>query len=93
MARAKGLKAGLLKVMTLWPFPEKHVDKWTRQVKAWVVPELNLGQMVREVQLAVRGRVPVYPLNRVDGLLIEPGQILALIEQCALSARQASGLR
>jgi len=86
MARAKGLKAGLLKVMTLWPFPEKHVDKWTRQVKAWVVPEMNLGQMVREVQLAVRGRVPVYPLNRVDGLLIEPGQILALIEQCARRA-------
>jgi hypothetical protein len=42
---------------------------------------MNLGQMVREVSLAVNGRVPVYPLNRVDGLLIEPHQILSLIEK------------
>ena len=81
MARQRGLKVGLLKAMTLWPFPEEYVDKWTRRVKAWVVPEMNLGQMVREVSLAVNGRVPVYPLNRVDGLLIEPHQILSLIEK------------
>jgi 2-oxoglutarate ferredoxin oxidoreductase subunit alpha len=85
MARAKGLKVGLLKAMTLWPFPEKHVEKWTRQVKAWMVPEMNLGQMVREVQLVVQGRVPVHPLNRVDGLLIEPQQILSLIERYELT--------
>jgi hypothetical protein len=41
---------------------------------------MNLGQMVREVRLVVQGRVPVHQLNRVDGLLIEPHQILALIE-------------
>jgi 2-oxoglutarate/2-oxoacid ferredoxin oxidoreductase subunit alpha len=80
LARAKGIKAGLLKAMTLWPFPDKYVDKWTKRVKAWVVPEMNLGQMVREVRLVVQGRVPVYQLNRVDGLLIEPHQILELIE-------------
>ena len=80
LARAKGIKAGLLKAMTLWPFPDKYVDKWTKRVKAWVVPEMNLGQMVREVRLVVEGRVPVYQLNRVDGLLIEPHQILDLIE-------------
>ncbi len=81
MARQRGLKVGLLKAMTLWPFPEEYVDKWTRRVKAWVVPEMNLGQMVREVSLVVNGRVPVFPLNRVDGLLIEPHQILSLIEK------------
>jgi 2-oxoglutarate ferredoxin oxidoreductase subunit alpha len=80
LARAKGIKAGLLKAMTLWPFPDKYVEKWTQRVKAWVVPEMNLGQMVREVRLVVQGRVPVYQLNRVDGLLIEPHQILELIE-------------
>jgi 2-oxoglutarate ferredoxin oxidoreductase subunit alpha len=80
MARSKGLKVGLLKTMTLWPFPERYVEKWTERVKAWVVPEMNLGQMVREVRLVVQGRVPVYALNRVDGLLIEPQQILSLIE-------------
>jgi 2-oxoglutarate ferredoxin oxidoreductase subunit alpha len=79
IARARGWRVGLLKTMTLWPFPEKYIEKWTRQVKAWIVPEMNLGQMVREVKLAVKGRVPVYALNRVDGLLIEPQQILALI--------------
>lgn len=83
LARAKGIKAGLLKAMTLWPFPEKYVEKWTRRVKAWIVPEMNLGQMVREVRLVVQGRVPVHPLNRVDGLLIEPHQILELIETCS----------
>jgi 2-oxoglutarate ferredoxin oxidoreductase subunit alpha len=80
IARAKGLKVGLLKAMTLWPFPEKHVAKWTQRISAWVVPEMNLGQMEREVRLVAQGRVPVYPLNRVDGLLIEPQQILSLIE-------------
>ena len=79
--RARGLKVGLLKAMTLWPFPEKYVEKWTQRVKAWVVPEMNLGQMVKELRLVVNGRVPVYPLNRVDGLLIEPKQILSLIEE------------
>jgi 2-oxoglutarate ferredoxin oxidoreductase subunit alpha len=80
LARARGWKVGLLKTMTLWPFPEKYVEKWTRQVRAWLVPELNLGQMVREVRLVVQGRVPVYQLNRVDGLLIEPQQILSLLD-------------
>jgi 2-oxoglutarate ferredoxin oxidoreductase subunit alpha len=85
LARAQGLKVGLLKAMTLWPFPEKYVAKWTKRVKAWVVPEMNLGQMVREVRLVVEGRVPVYPLNRVDGLLIEPRQILSLVENQVLA--------
>jgi len=80
MARARGLKVGLLKAMTLWPFPEKQVAKWTKRVKAWVVPEMNLGQMVREVRIVVQGQVPVHQLNRVDGLLIEPRQILSFIE-------------
>jgi 2-oxoglutarate ferredoxin oxidoreductase subunit alpha len=80
IARARGLKVGLLKTMTLWPFPHNHVEKWTGQVKAWLVPEMNLGQMVREVRLVVDGRVPVFQLNRVDGLLIEPQQILSFIE-------------
>ena len=85
MARQQGLGVGLLKAKTLWPFPEKYVEKWTPRVKAWVVPEMNLGQMVREVSLVVRGRVPVYPLNRIDGLLIEPHQILSLIQNQVLT--------
>jgi 2-oxoglutarate ferredoxin oxidoreductase subunit alpha len=88
LARAGGLKAGLLKALTIWPFPEKHVDRWTRRLKAWVVPEMNLGQVVREVRLVVQGRVPVYALNRVNGLLITPGQILAAVKEQALGLRE-----
>ena len=88
LARATGLKVGLLKAMTLWPFPEKYVEKWTGRIKAWVVPEMNLGQLVREVRLVVQGRVPVYQLNRVDGLLIEPRQILSLVENQVLVAER-----
>jgi len=80
VARSRGVKVGLLKAMTLWPFPKKHVEKWTQQVKVWLVPEMNLGQMVHEVKLQVQGRVPVHQLNRVDGLLIEPEQILSFID-------------
>jgi 2-oxoglutarate ferredoxin oxidoreductase subunit alpha len=80
LARERGIKVGLLKALTLWPFPGSSVEHWTRRVRAWVVPELNLGQMVREVRLAVAGRAPVFPMNRVDGLLIEPEQLLSFIE-------------
>jgi len=79
-ARQRSIKVGLLNAQTLWPFPEKYVDKYTRQIRAWIVPEMNLGQMFREVKLVVEGRVPVYPINRVDGLMIEPQQILDCIE-------------
>ncbi len=87
LGRARGLRLGLLATKTLWPFPAAVVERWTQRVGAWVVPEMNLGQMVREVRLAVQGRVPVVPLNRVDGLLIEPEQILAAAENAAAAAR------
>lgn len=79
IARKDNLKVGMLKAKTLWPFPEKQVHKWTQQVKAWLVPEMNLGQMVDEVRKSVEGKIPVIPLNRVDGSLIKPKQILAAI--------------
>lgn len=91
IGRARGLRVGLLKTMTLWPFPQKYVDRWTHRIKAWVVPEMNLGQMVNEVRLVVAGRTPVYPLNRVDGLLIEPEQILSFIEEHVVINRKGKG--
>lgn len=84
LARARGIRLGLLRALTLWPFPEEIVNRWTARVKAWVVPEMNLGQMVREVRAVVGNRAPIFPLNRVDGLLIEPEQIMDLIEQQVL---------
>lgn len=80
IARERSIKVGLLNAQTLWPFPEKYVEKWTRQIRVWIVPEMNLGQMVREVKLTVNGRIPVHQINRIDGLIIEPQQILDQIE-------------
>ena len=52
MARERGLKVGKLRLITAWPFPDKKIAEMAANVKAFVVPELNLGQMVREVERA-----------------------------------------
>lgn len=82
LARAQGLKAGLLKAKTLWPFPAREVKRLAERVKAIIVPEMNTGQLVGEVERAVR-RLPVdvLPLNRYDGLMIPPDDILAKIKE------------
>jgi 2-oxoglutarate ferredoxin oxidoreductase subunit alpha len=82
-ARSKGLKVGLLRLKTLWPFPEKAVRQWSSRIKVWIVPEMNLGQMAHEVEWAAAGRVPVVRLNRVDGEPLSPMQILDTIEENA----------
>jgi len=81
MAREAGIKAGLLRPMTLWPFPEREIVKHTAQVKTWIVAEMNLGQIAHEVEWAVRGRVPVTKITRVDGDPISPLDILAKIKE------------
>jgi len=75
-ARERGLKAGLLKLVTLWPFPRRLIEPHLRQVRGVLVPELNLGQMAREVKRVNQGVTKVETLNRIDGNLITPGEIL-----------------
>ncbi len=75
-ARDRGLKAGLLKLITLWPFPRRHLEPLLRQVRAVLVPELNMGQMSREVKRVNQGLTRVETLNRIDGKLITPEEIL-----------------
>ncbi len=82
-AREKGIRAGLLRPRTLWPFPDVEVRELAGRVRAIVVPEMNLGQMAHEVEWAVAGSCPVIPFGRVDGLPINPAQILSLIEEAA----------
>jgi len=60
-AREKGLKVGKLRLITAWPFPEKKIKDLAAKVKAFVVPELNLGQMVREVERAAGGKAKTFP--------------------------------
>jgi len=82
-ARAKGIRAGLFRPRTLWPFPGTEVRQLGRQAKAVIVPEMNLGQMAHEVEWALAGACPVVPLGRVDGQPVCPGEILELIEKTA----------
>jgi 2-oxoglutarate ferredoxin oxidoreductase subunit alpha len=75
-ARSQGVKAGLLKLVTLWPFPRRLLTPHLRKVRAVLVPELNMGQMSREVKRVNQGLTRVETLNRIDGNLITPGEIV-----------------
>lgn len=73
--RSEGVAAGLLDLKTLWPFPDFLFNQGLDQVDLIVVPELNLGQVSREVKRAVEGRCPVHHLGRIDGYLLTPEEI------------------
>ena len=81
MARKKGIRAGLLKLMTLWPFPGEQVREISKQARKIFVPELNLGQILGEVERFACGNSQVIGINRVDGALLTPEEILARIEE------------
>lgn len=73
--RAAGVRAGMLRLVTLWPFPEQAVATLAGRVGSLLVAEMNLGQMAREVERAVAGRIPVAGLFRADGEPITPEQV------------------
>ena len=75
-ARNRGVKAGLLQLVTLWPFPRQIVEPLLRRVRVVLVPELNMGQVSREVKRINQGATRVETLNRIDGNLITPAEIL-----------------
>ncbi len=69
------LPVGLLSLQTIWPFPAKEVEALARQADVIIVPEMNMGQIVGEVERYARGQAEVIPLNRYDGEMISPDQI------------------
>jgi 2-oxoglutarate ferredoxin oxidoreductase subunit alpha len=79
-ARAKGVPVGLVRPITLWPFPTLAVDRMAAQVRTVIVPEMNIKQIAWEVQAAVSGRCKVVDFGRVDGKLITPAQIEELVK-------------
>jgi 2-oxoglutarate ferredoxin oxidoreductase subunit alpha len=81
-AREKGIKAGLLRLITLWPFPEEHVAKVAQHVRAIVVPEMNCGQLVREVERAAK-ETPVIFLSKLGEEPHTPTEILDAITRAA----------
>lgn len=81
-AREAGIKAGMLRLITLWPFPEKHVARIAGQAKAIVVPEMNCGQIVREVERAAK-ETPVSFLSKLGEEPHTPQEILDAIRRCS----------
>jgi len=75
-ARQRGIKAGLFQLVTLWPFPRRLLEPLLPKVRAVLVPELNMGQMSREVKRVNQGMTRIETLNRIDGDLITPGEIV-----------------
>ena len=81
MARLQGIKAGLIQLVTLFPFPKNTVVNVMRRCKAVLVPEMNMGQISREVKRVNPGSTEVFKYNRIDGQLITPGEIFAEIQK------------
>ena len=81
--RAKGMKVGHLRPITLWPFPDVEIEALASKVKRILVPELNAGQMVLEVERAVHGKAEVISKPLINGELFKPAQLMAAIEEVA----------
>jgi 2-oxoglutarate ferredoxin oxidoreductase subunit alpha len=75
-ARSQGRKVGLLKLITLWPFLRRFVEPLTRAKKTLLVPEMNMGQISREVKRVNQGSTQILTLNKIDGSIISPKEIL-----------------
>jgi len=83
LARQQGLRVGKLRLITCWPFPEKRIRELAPDTKAFVVPELNLGQMVREVERAAAGVARTYPVPHAGGSVHRPEDILKVIVEAS----------
>ena len=79
-AREAGIKVGLIRPITLWPFPTDAIETTIPQAKAYLSVEMNMGQMVDDVRLAVAGRHPVAFFGRTGGVIPTPAEVLASIE-------------
>ena len=82
-ARAEGIKVGLLRPITVSPFPYQVIDQLAGRVSSFLVAEMNMGQMLEDVRLAVRGRVPVEFYGRTGGVVPFPDEILSEIHRLA----------
>ncbi len=78
-ARQQGIKVGLIRPITLWPFPKAPFEKAAKNAKAFISVELSMGQMIEDVKLATECKVPVTLCNRVGGMIPSPEQVLEAI--------------
>jgi 2-oxoglutarate ferredoxin oxidoreductase subunit alpha len=81
IAREQGIKVGLLRPITLWPFPSKRIGELGKRVKGILSLEINAGQMVEDIRLAVECQVPVQWYGRLGGIIPEPEEVVAEIKK------------
>lgn len=80
LARHKGIKAGLIRPITLYPFPTEILKEYAEKVKGMISVEMSAGQMVEDVRLAVNGKVPVEFYGRMGGIVPSPEEVLQALE-------------
>ena len=81
LAREHGIKAGLLRPITLFPFPSKQLNKLAGRVKLMLAVEMSAGQMVEDVMLAVNGKVPVHHYGRMGGVIPSPDEVVENLKE------------
>ena len=81
MAREEGIKVGILRPITLWPFPSEIIAEYAKKVKGIISIELNAGQMVEDIRLAVNGAIEVKFYGRLGGIVPTPDEILDVIKK------------
>ncbi len=81
LARAEGLKVGILRPITIWPFPTKAIAAYADKVKGMLSLELNAGQMVEDIRLAVNGKVKVEHFGRLGGIVPDPDEVVNAIKE------------
>ena len=81
IAQEQGMKVGLFRPITLWPFPEKEIREMCQHVKGILTVEINAGQMVFDVRAAVEGRVPVHHFGRLGGIVPDPDEIVGALRK------------
>ncbi len=82
-ARKKGLKVGMIRPITLWPFPEKALKAAAEKCKAFISVELSMGQMIDDVKLAIECKKPVLLCNRTGGVIVSSNEVVAKIEEAS----------
>ena len=80
LLREEGIKVGLFRPITLWPFPSKEIVELSKGKKGILVAEINAGQMVQDVRLAVNGTLPVEHFGRLGGIVPDPSEIMEALK-------------
>ena len=81
LARAEGIKVGLFRPITLWPFPEKEIAEAAKKLKGILVAEINAGMMIEDVRLAVNGTVRCEHYGRLGGIVPEPEEMVKALKE------------